>query len=96
MFLTSTSLFIFFKNNFNDLTINKKNNNIIQKISQHTFGIYLIHPLIIDKIVRKFNLLSLINNDVFLIPFISIIVFVISFLISIILKFIPLLGHFLI
>ena len=96
VFFTSTSLFIFFKNNFNNLTINKKNNNIIQKISRHTFGIYLIHPLIIEKIIIKLHLLSLTNNVLFLIPFISIIVFALSLLISIILKFVPLLGYYLI
>ena len=47
IFVFSTSIFLFFKSNFNHLKIIEEKNNIIQKIAKFTFGIYLIHPLII-------------------------------------------------
>ena len=96
IFFTSTSIFVFFKNNFNNLIINKKKNNIIKKISSFTFGIYLIHPLILERVIQKLNLFSLSINIIYLIPLISLITFILSLIISIIIKFIPILGKYLI
>lgn len=95
VFFTSTSVFIFFKNNFNNLKINKKF-KFIRRISYYTFGIYLIHPLILEILINKFNKLSLSKNIIYLIPLISIFIFMLSLIISILLKFIPFIGKYLI
>ena len=47
----SISIFVLFKEKFNNLYLNKK--IVIKKISNYTFGIYLIHPLIIEKISKN-------------------------------------------
>ena len=93
---TSISIFVFFKNNFNNLIINKKKNNIIKKISNFTFGIYLIHPLILGIIMNKLNIFSLSINTIYFIPLISLITFILSLIFSIIIKFIPIIGKYLI
>ena len=89
----SISFFLFFKNNFNNLKINEKKNNIIQKIAKFTFGIYLLHPLIIENIMKKLNLFYLQFNIIFLIPIINLVLFLFCLLICIILKYIPIIGN---
>ena len=71
--LYSTSIFVFFKLNLNNYKINL----FLKRISNYTFGIYLIHPLVlyqIRRISRDFVSIKLL----FKIPLISIIVFLIS------------------
>ena len=72
-------IFIFFKIYFNDLKLIKI--YVIKFISKSTFGVYLIHPLIIE-ILRNNNKYIKFNLDIiYRIPYISIIVFIISLLI---------------
>ena len=96
IFLISISTFVFFKSNFNNLKINKIKNNIIQKIAKFTFGIYLIHPLIIEKIIIKFNFLNLHINIMLLIPIINLFLFVLSLIICIFLNMLPIIGKYLV
>ena len=86
----STSIFVLFKTKFNNLSLNKK--IFFKRISDYVFGIYLIHPLIIDKIVNK----MLFSFFILLIPLKSIIVFILSLLICIFLKKIPFFGKYII
>jgi surface polysaccharide O-acyltransferase-like enzyme len=95
IFFTSISIFIFFKSYFNNLKINDIKNNIIQYLSQMTFGIYLIHPLIIVY-MKKLNIFFFKINTIFLIPIITLVIFIISLIFSIILKKIPKFGKYLI
>ena len=55
----SISIFIFFKYNFNDLK-SKGIKAFIQKLGLLTYGIYIIHPFVIDELnIRiKLNTLS--------------------------------------
>ena len=89
--LYSTCIFIFFKLNLNSYKINI----FFKKISIYTFGIYLIHPLILHKlriISGDFNSIKLL----FKIPLLSIIVFILSLLICIMIKLLPIFGTYLI
>ena len=89
--LYSTSIFILFKLNLN----NYKKKQLMKNITNYTFGIYLIHPLIlalIRRIIGDFASIKIL----FTIPLISLIVFLLSLIISIIIKSIPFLGKYLI
>ena len=86
----STGIFVFFKEKFNNLSLNKK--TILKRISNYTFGIYLIHPLILDKIVNTMNF----SYFILLIPLKSIITFILSFLICVIFKNIPFFGEYIV
>ena len=94
IFAYSTGIFISFKQNFNNISINYM--KYIRKISSYTFGIYLIHPMIIrvirgrnDRFLSSFNLL-------YKIPLMSLIIFIFSFMISIIIKYLPFIGNWLV
>ena len=88
--LYSASIFVLFKEHFNNLSSNKK--LIIKKISNYTFGIYLIHPLIIETTIKNFYF----SYFRLFIPLKALIVFILSFLISVLLKKIPILGKYII
>ena len=97
IFTYSTSIFIFIKNHFNNKNNNKKKTNLIKNISDNTFGIYLIHPLIIEKLEKyKFNELISSIKIIYRIPLASTFIFLSSLLISFIIKYIPFIGKYLI
>lgn len=87
----STSIFIIAKIYFNNL--NSKSRDFIKKISNYSFGIYLIHPLIINKFY-KFQYYFSFMDIFYKIPIISLIIYIISLIISIIIKFIPFIGNY--
>ena len=84
--IQSIAIFIFFKNYFNNLRFNKKLKKIIKNLGNYTFGIYLIHPLILEELNRIFNYNSLSFEPIFNVIFLSFIVFLFSLIIIIFLK----------
>ena len=90
IFFYSASIFILFKTHFNS---NKK---IIQKLAKYTFGIYLVHPFVIDNIIKKLKLFYSDFNFLLLIPALNIFIFLISLVICFILNSIPIIGKLLI
>lgn len=93
--IQSASLFLFFKYNFSDKKIGDKTSNIIAKISYYTFGVYLIHILIM-------NLLTSYIIDVYFmsfigsIPILSVMVFILSLFITYIISKIPIINKYII
>ena len=90
----SISIFILIKNHFTNKKLSKI--YLIKIISNNTFGIYLVHPLIIEKTkyyrIFKFTLFI---ELIFRIPIIASFIYLFSLLISIIIKYIPLIGKYL-
>ena len=84
--IQSIAIFIFFKNYFNNLHFNKKFKKIIKNLGNLTFGIYLIHPLIIEELNRIFDYNSMSFEPIFNVIFLSFIVFLISLIIILLLS----------
>ena len=84
--IQSIAIFIFFKNYFNNLCFNKKLKKLIKNFGNYTFGIYLIHPLILEELNRIFNYNSMSFEPIFNVIFLSFIVFLFSLIIIIFLK----------
>ena len=82
----SISIFIFFKNYFNNLRFNKKYKKIIKNLGKYTFGIYLIHALVLEEFERIFNYNSLSFEPIFNVIFLSFNVFIVSLIIIILLN----------
>lgn len=91
----SISIFILIKYHFTNKKLNQKI-CLIKIISNNTFGIYLIHPLIFEKTkqLRIFKF-TLFVKLIFRIPMITSLIYLFSLLISIIIKQIPLIGKYL-
>jgi surface polysaccharide O-acyltransferase-like enzyme len=90
----SISIFIFIKNQFINKMYNQKL-SLIKIISNNTFGIYLVHPLIIQKAKKIILKFTLCRKILFLIPMFTSFTYLSSLLISIMIKYIPLIGKYL-
>lgn len=79
----SVSVFTFFK--YSRL----KPRDIVYKFSGYSFGAYLIHALIIEQLRLRLGLNTMSFNPVISVPAISLIVYILSFMISAVLNQIP-------
>lgn len=84
----SIATFLIFKN------LKIKRNKFFSFISDLVFGIYLVHVFIMS-ILLKLNQYIIVKYSIISIPLISIIIFIISFLITIILRKLPILKKYL-
>lgn len=87
--LEAIAIFVFFKYNFVE-------NKAIQNISKCTFGIYLVHVLIIEKFGKIFMFNVSNFNPIFSVPVVCTIVFGTSLLISFILNKVPILKKYIV
>ena len=91
--VTSSAAFVFFKN-----LINKslRFDAYIRKLSSYCFGVYLIHPLIIEQIDNLFGINTLSFNTLFSVIIMSICVFILSMMVSLLLNSIPLFRKYIV
>ena len=94
VFFPSIAIFIFFKYNFNDLKYRKGIKEFIQKLGRLTFGIYIIHPLVVDEFNIRFKFNNLSFEPLYSVPIISLITFLISSLIVYLIKLIPFINQY--
>lgn len=90
----SISIFILIKNHFTNKKLSKI--YLINIISNNAFGIYLAHPLIIEK-TKQYRIFkfTLFIKLIYRIPIITSFIYLFSLLISIMIKYIPLIGEYL-
>lgn len=86
------AVFVFFKYNFNKMC---RFQNIIIKMSKYSFGVYMVHVIIMDKLSNH-GINSLCFNPLLSVPVISIFIMVISYIISGILNNTPLLKKYIV
>ena len=89
--LESIAVFIFVKETFQRRAISEKVKDFLGVLSKYSFGVYLVHLLILRGIERLFGFHTLSFCPVVSVPVISIAVFVISLLLSAIFHRIPIL-----
>lgn len=91
--LESIAVFTFFKyKNFSA----EKLHPIIMKLSKYSFGVYLVHALVIEQLDKWFGLNTLSFNPILSVICIVVIVSVISFSVSAILNQIPIIKKYLV
>ena len=86
----SMAVFVFFRKHF---SINTK---LIRRLSQYSFGAYLVHAAFIPLVNKYCGLNTLSFNPIFSVPVISVIVFVFSFTVSWILNHVPGLNKYIV
>lgn len=84
--IESLCILLIFKNYVSQIKISDKIKKIIKNISSCTFGIYLIHPLLTEKLFDKMAS----GNIIITIPILSLFVFIVCFFITVIIKKLPL------
>ncbi|MBE7064583.1 MAG: hypothetical protein E7384_02050 [Ruminococcaceae bacterium] len=89
----SVAVFVFFK--YNSLK-SAKIGKIVGKLSTYSFGVYLIHALVIEFLDKQFGLNTLSFNPILAVPCIAVIVCVVAFTASWILNRIPILNKYIV
>ncbi len=85
----SAAVFVYFKRHYN------RENMLIRRLSQYSFGAYLVHAIVIN-ILQKLGLHTLAFNPVISVPVIVVIVFMLSMAISAVLNHIPVLKKYIV
>lgn len=93
VFAPSIAAFVWFKHN---CASEKKKGILMQQLSKCSFSIYLIHILVLETLDKKLLLNTMSFNPIISVPVITVIVFVISFAISMLLKRIPVVKDYLV
>ena len=92
--LESSAIFVFFKSKFNHPV------KIIRKLSEYSFGAYLIHPAFVNivgrLVVGRLGLKALTFTPVISVPLTTAIVFLLSFGISAVLNHIPVIKKYIV
>lgn len=90
--LVSVSIFVFAQNNLSLPNVSPKVKEALKKLSEYSFGAYLVHAMVITQLNHLLGLNTLSFDPLISVPVIGIIVFVISFAISGIIHHIPVLN----
>lgn len=94
--LISTAVFVFAKQHLNKPVKREKSAALLSFVSGCTFGIYLVHPLIIDCFENFAGITNLSFNPIFSVPSITLAVFLLSLAVSAIIKKIPFLNKWIV
>lgn len=92
--IEAACLFLIAKRSLDGKDFSAKKGGIIKLISESTLFIYLIHPLIIQRVEIYLNFHVTDFDPIFAVPLFALLVFVISMLLGIIVKRIPVLNRF--
>lgn len=92
--LESIAVFVWFKYNAEKIMTNKNIKSVVAKLSKYCFGAYLVHVLIIDKLVEIDKVSHIGRNPLIAVPVFSFMALVIAFIISGILNHIPIVKKY--
>lgn len=81
--MITSSVFLFFKYDFK---LPKSLKNIFMSIAKYTLGIYLIHPAVIKIVPEEISFFLYSFNPLISVPFITMIIYLISLLLSMFIK----------
>jgi len=96
VFIQSLAIFMFFKNRFRQFSPDKKITNIIKITSDCTFGIYLVHLMVLS-LMEHIGFVNLLSINKFINPIMfTVIAFIISFAVSFIISKIPFVNKYII
>lgn len=90
--LQSVAVFIWFKYRES----NDKSDAVFRRFSKYSFGVYLVHVLIIEQLDIRFGLNTLTFNPILSVLCISVMVFIFSFVVSALLNNIPVLKKYIV
>ena len=91
---TSVPIFVFAKQHLNFPRMSEKAYALVRKLSKYSFGVYLVHPMVIE-LLQHFGIDTFSCNAFFSVPLLAVFVFAVSTLISALLNVIPFIkDHF--
>ena len=91
---TSVPIFVFAKQHLNFPRMGEKACTFLRKMSKYSFGVYLVHPMVIE-LLQHFGIDTFSCNAFFSVPLLAVFVFAVSTAISALLNAIPFIkDHF--
>ena len=91
---TSVPIFVFAKQHLNFPRMGEKAYTFLRKMSKYSFGVYLVHPMVIE-LLQHFGIDTFSCNAFFSVPLLAVFVFAVSTAISALLNAIPVIkDHF--
>ncbi len=94
--LESVAVFVFGKYHLKLAGAREKTLRLVRKLSKYSFGAYLVHVFIIERLQGQLGIDALTFSPLVSVPVIGIVVFVVSFLISAVLHRIPVLNKYIV
>lgn len=92
-FCICVALFVFFEEKISRIRWSESGISIIRNLSENTFGVYLIHLLMIEVLEYK-GIDTLMTNAIISVPLLAILCFVISNIIISLIRHIPVIGKY--
>ncbi|GMO11234.1 MAG: hypothetical protein Ta2A_19390 [Treponemataceae bacterium] len=94
--LETFAVFVFFKNIFHKIDLPVFFNKIITNMGKCSFGIYLIHVFMITFVNSFFGIYWYTFNPIISVPIICVLVFLLSYLVTLIISKVPILKRYII
>lgn len=94
--LAAVAVFVFAKSHLNKPVMSEKKQGVLTFVSKCTFGVYLIHPLLLEVAVKCFRITPVSLNPLVSVPAFSLAIFLVSLLLSSLLNKIPIVKTWLV
>lgn len=94
--LAATGVFLFVKTHWNKPSQSLKKQEALAFFSKCTFGVFLIHPFLLDVAEKYLNLTPVTFNPLLFVPVLALVIYIASMLVSILLNKIPLVKTWLV
>ena len=94
--LFSTAIFVYAKYHFSYDKVGKAVKKAVQSLAYNSFGIYLVHVMVLECITKLFGEQLFAENTIFIVFLISILVLLISYIISAVIHTIPVLRKYMV
>ena len=91
--LTSVPIFVFAKKHLNFPRMGERAYAILRKLSKYSFGVYLVHPMVIE-LLQHFGIDTFSCNAFFSVPLLAVFVFTVSTAISVLLSRVPIVNKY--
>ena len=91
--LTSVPIFVFAKKHLNFPRMGERAYAILRKLSKYSFGVYLVHPMVIE-LLQHFGIDTFSCNAFFSVPLLAVFVFAVSTAISVLLSRVPIVNKY--
>jgi surface polysaccharide O-acyltransferase-like enzyme len=94
--IETIAIFLFIKNKFENVNFSKAAYNIITNIGKCSFGIYLVHAFMITFVNNYFGINWNTYNPIISVPVICVLVFIVSYAVTLIISKIPIIKKYII
>ena len=94
--LETVAVYCLFRDLFGNLSVGRVSEQLIGTASKCSFGVYLLHPFVLDLLNKNFMLNTLSFHTAKAMPVVAVVTFAVSYCISYILNKLPIIKKYLV